>query len=1030
MRAPHLGSTAFARRVCRTAPNRAAGLASLAVVLCALWPAGAQQQGPLFPSPRLASILPAGGQAGSTFEVALTGGDLEGATALYFSHPGIRAELLEPEQPDPKVKNPPTPPVRFRVTLPADVPLGHHDVRVIGRWGISNPRAFVVGDQPEVLENEPNNDVGQAQKIELNTVVNGAINPKVDVDYSVFQGKKGQRVIVVCAASGIDSRLSAFVQLFDPTGRQLAANSFYHDRDAVLSAALPADGEYLVRVCERTYLTGGDEHGYRLSVGTAPWLDAAYPPVVEAGKASMVTLYGRNLPKGQPDPRTNSDGLALEQAAVAVTPPELVPAGTHLSFRGQMASASGGIDGFAYRLRGPHGTSNAVLLDVAEAPIVLDNEDNDTAEKAQMIALPAEVCGRVEKQRDQDWYVFNAKAQEVYVIDVFADRLGAPVDLHVALRRADTKQVVGQSDDSTEMPAAVGKYFTATTDPRVRVAIPADGKYELQVASHTAGIHYGPRHVYRLRIAPERPDFRVVVVGNNEADAGGCNLRQGGSQDMQVVCFRRDGFDGAITLSAEGLPAGVTCTPQVLGPGLRETSLVISAATDAAPWAGDFKIKGTATIRGAEVVREARPACLVFPAPQNAPAVGRLARSLCLAVREKGPYALDTPTRELAVVVGGSADVKVQVRRYWPDFKAPVQIVRRAAPPQANGQPLAVPNVTISGTEGTVKLQIPAKSPPGVYNLVFQGTAAVPLARTKDDQKKANVQVVELAPAIRLTVYDSVAELKIDQPALTLNTGAEVAVQVKLTRRFGYQGALKLEVVPPPELKDVSAAPVTVPAGVGEAKLVLKALANAKPGTYANVLVRATATVDKASLTEDAHLTLTVAKAGEAAVKATALLPQSAEGWKYLPAAQLTADQWRTAAFEDKSWQTGKAPLGMGEDEIGKRQGTAVANGGQSFAFRRSFEVPAELLKQAGVRFRLRVASDDSALVYINGELADKDEQADHEFMYWNREVKLPVKHLRPGKNVVAVLVQNKAGSSDLYFDLEIAAETTAQKTK
>ncbi|MBL8796110.1 MAG: PPC domain-containing protein, partial [Planctomycetia bacterium] len=1007
MRATHLAATdRFSPNTWMGSLKPVAGWLSLALMLAAFWPVGAQQQGPGFPSPRLASIFPAGAKVGSTVEVTVTGSDLEDATALYFSHPGIKAEFLEPEKPDPKVKNPPPPPLRFRVTLPADVPLGHHDVRVVGRWGVSNPRTFVAGDLAEVVEQEPNDDVAQAQKIELNTVINGRINPKVDVDYSTFQGKKGQRVVVACAASSIDSRLSAFVQLFDPSGRQLAANAFYRDRDAVLSATLPVDGDYLVRICERTYLTGGDEHGYRLRVGTMPWIDAAFPPVVPAGKASTITLYGRNLPNGQPDPQANSDGLALEKTTVQVTPPALPRTGTQLNFRGLIASADGGIDGFEYRLRGPNGAANPVLLDVAEAPVVLDNESNDTAEKAQEIALPAEVCGRVEKARDQDWYAFQAKANEVYIIEAFADRLGAPLDLHFALRRADTKQVVAQSDDSTEMPAAVGKFFTATTDPRIRAVIPADGKYELLIASHTAGIQYGPRCLYRLRIAPEQPDFRLVIVGNNEADTSGCTLRQGGSQDMQVVCFRRDGFDGEVTLSAEGLPAGVTCAPQVLGPGLRETSLVFSAAPDAASWTGEVTVKGTATIQGAPVVREARPACLVFPAPQNAPAVGRLARSLCLAVREKGPYALDTATRELTVLVGGSADVKVQVRRQWPDFKAPVQLVRRAAPAQANGQLITIPNTNITGNDGIVKVQIPAKTPPGVYNLVFQGTAAVPLARTKDDKKKANVQVVELVPPIKLTVYDSVAELKLEQPKVTINTGTEVAVPVRVLPRFGYKGALKLELVPPPELKDLSAAPVSVPAGGGEAKLLLKAGANAKPGTYANVLVRATATVDKSSLTEETRLTLTVVKTGAVAVKTTPVLPAGADGWRFVPLAQLTGDQWRAADFDDKSWQGGRAPLGMGEDEIAKRKGTTIANGGQSFAFRRSFEVPEELLKQKGVRFRLRVASDDSAIVHMNGEQADKDEQADHEFMYWNRDVELSAKHLRPGRNVVAVLVQ------------------------
>ena len=48
------------------------------------------------------------------------------------------------------------------------------------------------------------------------------------------------------------------------------------------------------------YTQGGPDYFYRLSISTAPWIDAVFPPVVEAGKATQVTIYGRNLPGGQP----------------------------------------------------------------------------------------------------------------------------------------------------------------------------------------------------------------------------------------------------------------------------------------------------------------------------------------------------------------------------------------------------------------------------------------------------------------------------------------------------------------------------------------------------------------------------------------------------------------------------------------------------------------------------------------------------------------------------------------------------------
>jgi hypothetical protein len=165
--------------------------------------------------------------------------------------------------------------------------------------------------------------------------------------------------------------------------------------------------------------------------------------------------------------------------------------------------------------------------------------------------------------------------------------------------------------------------------------------------------------------------------------------------------------------------------------------------------------------------------------------------------------------------------------------------------------------------------------------------------------------------------------------------------------------------------------------------------------------------------------------------KTVALLPESGPGWKFIAAAQATSvgARWQQPDFDDSSWKRGKAPIGYGEPEIAKRTGSTVAEKGQPFLLRREFDVSAELLKAKGVTFRLCVASDDSAVVYLNGKVADQEEQgADHEFSYWNRDLEVPATLLRAGRNVVAVLVRNKPASSDLYLDMEISANVPIAK--
>ena len=136
---------------------RVVALAFLGITLLA-GAARAQPQGPGMPNPRLTSVVPAGGKAGTTVEVTFTGTDLEEPQQLLFSHPAIKAEAIETPPPPPDPKKPPPNPApkptvtKFKVTIPADVPLGLHDVRLVNHWGVSNPRAFVVGDLNEVVE--------------------------------------------------------------------------------------------------------------------------------------------------------------------------------------------------------------------------------------------------------------------------------------------------------------------------------------------------------------------------------------------------------------------------------------------------------------------------------------------------------------------------------------------------------------------------------------------------------------------------------------------------------------------------------------------------------------------------------------------------------------------------------------------------------------------------------------------------------------------------------------------------------------
>ncbi len=991
-----------------------------------------------FSRARLTHVTPPGAKAGTTVEVVIDGVNLDDVESLYFSQPGIKAERVPDPVPDttidPKTKKKPAPPpkvIRFKVSVPANTPVGTCDVRVATKLGITNPRAFAIGVLAEIAEKEPNNDVPQAQKVELNSTINGTISAKTDVDYYSFTGKKGQRIVFHCAGWSMDSKLSPMIQVYDEVG-SLLTTKYRMVGDLVTDAYLPRDGEYFVRLCEFAYQYGGTDAFYRLSISEGPWLDTVFPPVVEAGKKTSVQIYGRNLPNSKPGPMTINDrplDAAVIQVEAPPTPTEFV------AYRGLLLAKTLGMEGAEFRVQSPIGPSNPVLLTYSKKPVTIEKPDNDSAEKAQEITIPAEICGRIEKRRDRDWFAFDANKDESISFEIFADRIGSPIDMVMQIWQPDPMKMLGEYDDHSDLPTKTGQFWTRTEDPKTTWKAPADGRYLLKVTSRTATMRAGPRFVYRVSVSRPRPDFHVVLIDNPDVNSGGFTVERGGSQEFQALCIREDGFSGEILLEATGLPKGVTCDPQVLGPDVSESVLVLRADANASLGFSEFGVKATATVAGNKIVRKAHSGTLVWPnAQKNQPAQSRLARSLCLSVRDPGPFTLDVSVREISAAVGSKNDIKIHTKRTFAEFKAPVAITRLAGPVTPGGKAIAVPNATIAAgkNEATIALQIPTNALPGSYSLVFQGKGKLSYQPNPKDKKKITLDFLTVAPPITVNVFNTVVDLAPTQPGIAIKPGENGAVAIKIKRLHKYDGPVQIELVPQSGAQGIAAKTATIPAGKNDVQLILQSPKNAKPAVYPNFLIRASAKVNNVVLKEEKKLQVSISNTVSADgvlfdVKTTPLLPESSADWRFLPLKDIKGSAWQTLTFDDKSWRSATSPIGYGEAEVSTRKGTPLTDMGQPVCFRHDLIVPAEMLKTKGVTCRLMVASDDNATVYLNGKLVDKDD-ADHEFSYWNRDIDIPTELLQPGRNVVAVVVNNTSGSSDLFFDLAVLAQTIAKK--
>ncbi len=831
---------------------------------------------PGLPSPRLFVVQPNGGQAGKSVEITLTGIDLDNPQDLLFSHPGFSAELLPSEEPKPNSDQakgkrrgmqrggPPRESQRYRVTIPADAPLGTHDVRFVNKWGVSNPRAFVVGDLAETHETEPNNDVNEAQKVAIESTISGAIESQTDVDDFVFTGRKGQRVVISGLSSSIDSRLLLSLELRDASGKLLGSNHEYSGNDALLDVDLPADGDYLLRVSAFTYTQGDDEHFYRISITTAPWIDAVFPPVFEPGKSAEVTVYGRNLPGGRADSSAVVEGRTLETLRTTVKAPDDPQT---LAYRGHLSPSAAGLDAFELRVKNDSGTSNPYRMTLAKAPVVLDQGKNDTFDTAQSIVPPCEIAGRIEARRDRDWYAFEAKKGDVLSIEGYAERIGSPIDLYFALRNAQTKQIMGEYDDIIEpnnnQARMQGRrqFYERTEDPgRIRFVAPSDGRYELLVSSREAPNQASPRGLYRVRITPEQPDFRLILMPASPDYPAGCVLRQGGEVEASVFVVRQDGFNGAITLSADQLPNGVSCRPQVVGTGERQGTLVLSASADAPAWTGTIKVKGTATINGQAVTRQARAATVTWPVQQqsNIPLISRLDHDFIFAVRDKAPFRLEAGLSELTLVQGEKASVPLKLTALRDDLKTGLQNVTTA---------VAIPNLNANASlpkpgEAKVEVSTTTNTPPGVHTLVWRGQAQVPFNKDPQAKQKPNVPVTISSTPVTLTIVPKeLARLNLNPGNVSAKVGQTAELTVRVNRLFEYAGPFRVEVVLPDNVKGVQKAEGEIPAGQDETKLALKIDPDAQPGNRTNLAVRITAEfVEKHPTTQETKFSVNVNK--------------------------------------------------------------------------------------------------------------------------------------------------------------------------
>lgn len=571
------------------------------------------------PNPVLTTIYPCAAQVGATAEVTITGTDLDGATKLHFSIPGVECKAgAKPNQ--------------FTITVTKVAPSGYCDVRVVARYGISNPRGFAITKLPVVELKDTKASIGQ--------VIVGLAS-KQDKKLFSFEAKKGDVLQLLCNPEALDSRMEAVVSVRDAKGAALA----HQQRDEPLLFTPPADGSYTVQLKDLMFRG-----------------DAEFPFVLALCKPG-------------------ASGL---ESTSPLHPTEKLDA------------------------------------DLSN-PVVIENT----------------YTGWFAARGKPRYFTFAAKKGDVRIIEVKSARLGLNADPFFIVEKMDGDKAtfIAEANDRTAL-AGKDEFDAGWADPSYRFEAKEDGTYRVKLRNM-----FQTRVPFELSVQPPGTAFELVAVASEVAPAKkaavnilSSPLWRNGVATMKIVAMRNRGFTGLITLSAEGLPAGVTCLGGLISEGRNVGYISFAADDKAEPWGGAVRIIG----KSGDVSQTARGATVVRATPDIAKGATytRFTKETVLGVvASEAPILVEADAPVYQVPTTGKLSVPLKVTR-GKEFTDAVKLTALglvdATPPTAD--------IAAKGTTGKFEADIAKlKLTPGDYSVVLQTSAKFKL---KPDDAKAKPKEV------------------------------------------------------------------------------------------------------------------------------------------------------------------------------------------------------------------------------------------------------------------------------------------------
>ena len=178
---------------------------------------------------------------------------------------------------------------------------------------------------------------------------------------------------------------------------------------------------------------------------------------------------------------------------------------------------------------------------------------------ASQYDLPVSIRGFISPAGDRDRYGFTARALERFDIGLATARIGSPLNGLIEI-----------ADGSGEILAsAIGP------DASLSWVAPNDGEYVVWVSEVAGG--GGSACLYDLEIGAPEPELNAGVNTHT------LRLPPGASTNLTLAVVVPLDYGALMTVSAEGLPPGVSVTAGPLAPGLHSTTPTLIIASDTPP---------------------------------------------------------------------------------------------------------------------------------------------------------------------------------------------------------------------------------------------------------------------------------------------------------------------------------------------------------------------------------------------------------------------------------------------------------------